>query len=145
MGSAEKARTTQITLADGDTEELLVTQVGPNLYRVEESSLLGEVQYHDVIEAETLSEGGLRLIRVATPSALKTVSWVLPESAFESPILKALLDRVMAVGGNWERTFGGMLTLHLPSAEEDSIVSEAQAFLRLLPDQPGAAPSEDPQ
>jgi hypothetical protein len=145
MGYAEKPRAAQITLGDGDTEELLVTPVGPNLYRLEESSLLGEVQYHDVIEAETLSDGGLRLVRVATPSGLKTASWVLPENVFESPVLKGLLDRVMAVGGNWERTFGGVLTLHLPPVEEASIVHGVKAFLSTLPGQPEVVPGGEPQ
>lgn len=141
MGSAEKPRAVQITLADGDMEELLVTSVGPNLYRLEESSLFGEVQYHDVIEAETVSDGSLQLLRIATPSGLKTASWVLPERAFDSPILAALLNRVMTIGGNWERTFGGMLMLHLPSAEESSIINEMKTFLGALPGQPATQPS----
>src|ERR1017187_5616775 len=63
MGSTPGSRITHVEYANGDCEELLVTPVGPNLYRLEESTLFGEPKYHDVIEAETLSEGRLRFIR----------------------------------------------------------------------------------
>lgn len=145
MGHGEQPRAALIAFGDGDTEELLVTPVGRNLYRLEESSLLGEVQYHDVIETETLPDGGLRLVRVAAPSGLKAASWVVPENVFESPVLKGLLDRVMAVGGNWERTFGGVLTLHLPPVEEASIVHDVKGFFSTLPGQPGVVPGGEPQ
>lgn len=58
------------------------------------------------------------MLRVAAPSGLKTVSWVLPETAFESPLLCGLLDKVMV--------FGGMLTVHVPPVAEQSIGSEIQ-------------------
>lgn len=35
-----------------DEETSLVTPMDPNLYRMEEISVLEEVSYHDVIEAE---------------------------------------------------------------------------------------------
>lgn len=61
------------------------------------------------------------MLRVAAPSGLKTVSWVLPETPFESPLLCGLLDKVMVFGGNWERMVGGMLTVHVPPVAEQSI------------------------
>ena len=38
---------------NGDSEELLLTPLGDNLYRVEESSLLGELMYRDVVKGQT--------------------------------------------------------------------------------------------
>lgn len=124
MSQADNARVFHISLAEGDTEELVATPAGLNLYRLEESSLFGEVQYHDIIEAETLPDGGLRLVRVAATSGLETVSWILPEGLFNSPVLRGLLAKVLAVGGNWERTFGAVLTLHVPPLEAASIVHD---------------------
>lgn len=132
MDFIKQSRVARISLANGDTEELLVTPIGTNLYQLEESSLFGEVQYHDVIVTETQDNGVLQLLQIAKSSGLKTASWILPETAFESPTLKALLDRVMAVGGNWERAFGGMLTLHLPPLEVPSIVNEVKVFVQVL-------------
>lgn len=120
----------QAMMPDGGTEELLVTQVGPNHYRLEESSLWGEFKYHDVIETEKHgNENGVRVLRVASSSALKALSWILPESAFESSALKGVLEKVMACEGNWERTFNGMLTIHVPPLAEQSFLDEMQLFL----------------
>jgi hypothetical protein len=113
----------RITFQD-DSETLLVTPTGPNLYRMEESSALGEVSYHDIIETEPHGDGGVRFLRVVTPSELKTTSWMIPQIVAESPSLSTLLDRVMAVGGNWERIFGGCLIVHLTPAEHDALIPE---------------------
>lgn len=133
MSSTDIPRALQIALSEDDREELLVTPISGNLYRLEESSLFGELMYHDVIEAEVQPDGSLRLVCVATPSGLRTASWVLAESLFESPELTALLDKVVSIGGNWERTFGGMLTVHLPSAEESRILGEFNILFDKLP------------
>ena len=75
-------------------------EVGPNLYRMEESSLLHEVLYHDIIEAERKDDGSLHLLQVAKASGLVTKSWILPMDFGEKPEVKVLLQRVMAIGGN---------------------------------------------
>ena len=97
--------------------------MGPNLYRMEESAIVGDVFYHDVIETELQTDGTVRFLRVFTPSGLTKECWILSQLARESPALPPLLERVMAVGGNWERIFGGVLTLHLPPQERDPIVN----------------------
>ncbi|PYV21447.1 MAG: hypothetical protein DMG24_19465, partial [Acidobacteria bacterium] len=84
--------------------------------------------YHDIIEAEPQTDGTLRFLRVRTRSGLKTVCWVLSRTAAESPALFPLLDKVIAVGGYWERIFGGVLLLHLPPAEHDHIIDEFNSF-----------------
>src|SRR5579864_1362120 len=131
MHSEKQSNVAEIMIDDEElpgTEKLLVTPVGPNLYCLEQSSVLGEMKYHDIIEAEPQADGVLRFLRVVTPSGLKTVSWLLPESRFASKSLLVLLDRVVAVGGNWERIFGGFLILHLPPIEESSILSAFNAL-----------------
>lgn len=128
MSDIQQPRTASITLQDGDAEDLLVTPLGSDMYRLEESSLFGELRYHDVIEAATLADGSLCYIRVAAPSESKTLSWILQESVFDNPRMKSLLERVMSVGGNWERTLGGVLTVHVPPEHEPSIKSDMDAF-----------------
>src|SRR5215510_10940752 len=123
MNIPQETLTIQITFPGGGTEDLLVTPVGLNLYRLEESPIFGDAEYHDVIEAERLPGGHLRLVRVVTPSGFKTFTWLIRESEFDSPVFNALLDRVIAVGGNWERICGGMLKIHLPP-EEASLVGD---------------------
>src|ERR1700674_4781979 len=133
MNSSEQPCEAQMTFQDGHSEGLLVTQLGQNLYRLEESSAFGEASYHDVVETEPQADGTLRFMRVLTRSGLTTVSWILPQGQFESPALAALPAKVMAVGGNWERIFGGVLLLHLPGAEQDLIVGELNTLVGQLP------------
>jgi hypothetical protein len=125
------ARAIKIFLSEGDSEELLVSPASDRKhYRLEESSLFGELRYHDIISADTQPDGSLRLLQVEVPSDLKSISWILPEHAFELPSLSALLQTVIASGGNWERTFGGMLTLHVPPAEEVSTKVKFETLFR---------------
>ena len=129
MNPGDKPCEVRITFDEfASTEMLLVTPVGQNLYRAEESSCLGEVCYHDIIETEPQGDGSVRFSRVVTPSELKTVSWMISQACAESPRLSTLLDRVMAVGGNWERIFGGCLIVHLPPPEYDVLAPEFKSL-----------------
>jgi hypothetical protein len=76
----------RISFADWE-ETLLVTPIGPNLYRLEESAVLGEGFYHDVIETEPQTDGPVRFLRVLTPSGMTTECWVVPQSVLDSPEL----------------------------------------------------------
>jgi len=138
MTSGEQPCEVQVLFQGGSeglvvSERLAVTPMGPNLYRMEQSSLWGGVSCYDVIETEPQSEGTVRFLRVLIPSGLKTVSWLLSRTEAESPALSALLDKVIDVGGHWERIFGGVLVLHLPPAEDDQIIDELNSFLNQPP------------
>jgi hypothetical protein len=117
-----------ISYPDGSSEGLLVTSVGHNLYRLEESSLLGEAVFGDVIEAEQTQEGGLRFKRVAAPSDLITVNCVLTHEQMRAPGLQPLLDRIMTLGGNWERALDGLLMVHLPQTVDLDVEAEIKAL-----------------
>jgi hypothetical protein len=127
---AAQPRTAKISFTLNGEEDLFVLPLGGNMYRLEESPMLAEARYHDIIEAETLCDGTLRFVRIATPSTLKTMSCTLPDAEFESPALSAVLDRVMAVGGNWERVFGGVLLLHVPAAEEAAVLDQLKGVTK---------------
>lgn len=113
-------------LADGSIEgPLLMSLVGPNLYRLEESTLLSEVFYHDVVEAEPQPDGSLRFLRVVNTSGLTQTFWFVPKGFSEAFTVSEILANVMAVGGNWELTFGGFLAVHLPDSEDAKNVRSA--------------------
>ncbi|WP_321473913.1 hypothetical protein [uncultured Paludibaculum sp.] len=114
---SKQAQVEKIIFVDGYQEEVLAMPLGPNLYRLEESSMLSDARYHDVIEVERQPNGVLRLVRVVTPSGLKTTTWILQQTVFESERIKLLLDKVVSGGGAWEITFGGVLMVHLPLGE----------------------------
>lgn len=111
---------TRIGFENGDSEDLLVTSLGGDLYRLEESSLLGEASYRDVIRARRLSDGSLLFQGVETRSDLIMQSWLLSEQIIASPLFCDILAQVMASGGNWEQAFGGLILIHTPQhlAEE---------------------------
>lgn len=124
---AEK-QTREISYPDGSSEGLLVSPVGPNLYRLEESSLLGEAVFGDVIEAEPMQEGVLLFKRVAAASGMTTMSCVLTPEQMQAPGLQPLLDRIMSLGGNWERALDGLLMIHLPKSADLDIEAEVKAL-----------------
>lgn len=120
----------KIIFGDGSSEGLLVTPMGENLYRLEESSILSGAVYHDIIEAELQTDGALLFLRVTTRSELKTSSHVLSKPQMESSELPVFLDRVVAAGGNWERLLEGFLILHLPLSEESLLLDEFDTWTR---------------
>ena len=125
-----EGRATQIVFADGNIEELLVTPVGPNLYRLEESSALGEIKFHDVIETEMEANGSFRFVRLISRSELETVTCVIPENQFESPRVSAFLRKVIDLGGYWEKMFGGIVVFHLPAATKSATVKEFETLFQ---------------
>ena len=122
-------RAIELEHPDGSTEGLLVTPVGPNLFRLEESSLLGEAFFGDVIEADAEPNGRMRFKRVATPSGMTSVTFIVPKKQSETPEFEAILSRVISAGGHWERVFGGVLFVHLPPSADLNVAREIKALL----------------
>jgi hypothetical protein len=127
-----RSKEVRISFHGDDYEDLLATPIDGNVYLAEESSLLGEVQYHDVMEAETQPDGTLHFLRVLSRSGLKTEYRIVPESYFATDSLSQYLSKVMTIGGNWEKTFGGVLVLHLPIDKADSMLLEFTAIFDAL-------------
>jgi hypothetical protein len=100
---------TRIVFENGDSEDLIVTSLGSNLYRLEESSFGFEIRYRDVIRTILGDDGSLLFKEVVTHSDLDTQSWVISKEIIASRELREILDRVMAIGGSWEQAFGEYL------------------------------------
>jgi hypothetical protein len=107
-------RGTLIIYQNGDSESLIVSSVGPDLFRLEESSLLTDARFHDIIRASPKNDGSLNFQSVVSKSGLYTEERILSKTLIESEQGQTLLDWVMSVGGMWEQVFGGMLLLHVP-------------------------------
>jgi hypothetical protein len=102
----------EIRTAGGDSERLLVTPVGENLFRVEESSFVTDAVYRDIIRASETEDGALMFVEIAERSPLVTNSWVFSQELIESEAVQSVLKVIMDQGGNWERVFGGVLIVH---------------------------------
>lgn len=118
----------RILYANGNSESLLLTSIGLGLFRLEESSLLGEACYHDVIRASPKADGSLEFGGLAVPSGLHTQEWLLSKALIESAAFESVLEWVMSVGGNWEQAFGGLLLIHVPP----DVVGAARDRIKLL-------------
>jgi len=95
---------------------ILVSPAGPNRFRIEEVVALAEVfKFRDVILVEPKDNGSYRFCRVITPSDYRTITLMLPRELQGSHELTRLLDSVHAEDGEWEITFGGILTICLPT------------------------------
>jgi len=116
---------------DGFTEKLLVHHLGGNLYRAEESSVLGVVQWKDEFEVERIEER-YRLVRITRRSGMQTSSFMIPLVVAESAELKLLLEKVVAAGGNGERIFGGCLLIHVPENSKLDVGKELEQVFALV-------------
>jgi hypothetical protein len=52
VNSDGQSREVLMTFQEGSSEQLLVTPLAPNLYRLEMSSVLGEARRRDIVETE---------------------------------------------------------------------------------------------
>jgi hypothetical protein len=105
-----------VTYRSGDSEKLMLTEVGSDLYRLEESSFAGDAVYGDTIRAERSSDGVLIFREIAQRSPLVTQSWILSADVFASESIKQILAAVINAGGMWEQAFGGLLMIHAPDS-----------------------------
>ena len=112
-------------------ETLRATRIDDGTYRLEESSGFAEVFYGDVIEVLLEPTGPTRFVRLISRSGLQVSTFILTEQILESEDLQVLLDRIVAVGGNWERTYGGVLFVHLPPHTDVDVETEVKAIRKL--------------
>lgn len=106
---------------NGDSESLAMTKVGPDLYRVDESSFVGDAVYGDVIQAELRDDGSLLFQKIAERSKLVTQSGIFSKEFLLTDRVRSILDFVMESGGMWEQAFGGMLIIHTPAEIADTV------------------------
>ena len=67
--------------------------------------------------------GGLHFLGIEARSKLVSQSWCLSQAVVDSQECALLLDEIVAMGGMWERAFGGILLIHVPQGLEGEIVN----------------------
>ncbi len=97
------------------TVTLELAQVGPRLFRIGSVPIMVEAaSFGDVIEVEAGADGRFRFVRVAEAGGWRTYDFMLPAELIGSERITTIQDRVLSLGGHWERVFGGILLLCLP-------------------------------
>ena len=138
----EKLQIDVIFEAEGVTaQNMCLTQMGPNLYRIEETPILIEsVSYQDVIEANQQPNGSLMFRQIVKKADLRTYEYLLSKEIADSDELEIILDKVTAVGGHWERIFGGCLIIYVPlntdydpTNEMDRVLGDFGKYPKFMP------------
>jgi hypothetical protein len=116
-------------LRSGHRDQLHVTPLGGNRYRLEDASpqalFDGEPLYYgDIIEAATEGGNVLRLRGVFERSNLRAFDVLLPHNVQESEELMHYLDKVVATGGYFLQLLGGILLVQVPPGSECTAESE---------------------
>jgi hypothetical protein len=112
---------------NGDSEQLALLRVGPDLRRLEESSFAGDAVYGDIIRVREMDDGTLLFIEITNRSNFVTRSWILSADALATERIQSILKSVMKAGGMWEIAFGGLLMVHLPPDIAKSIFEQISA------------------
>jgi hypothetical protein len=110
---------------DATMENVEVTQVGINLYRIEEdicSFLIAETEdeldstprYKDVIQAVPVEKGTVQFIAVYKRAPMKRYDFILGEKAFQLDAFHSFHQEIIDMEGHVERHFGGMLLISIP-------------------------------
>jgi hypothetical protein len=121
----------EIRTAIGDSEKLLLTAVGGDLFRLEESSFITDAVYRDVIRATETEDGALLFVEIAERSPFVTNSWILSYELVQSDAVQQVLKQIMDRGGNWEQVFGGGLIVRTPSV----MAQEVEDQIRRIADE----------
>lgn len=97
------------------TVTLTLAEVGPRKFRIRSVPFLVQAaDFGDVIEVDAGAHGGLRFVRVAEKGGWRTYDFMLPKESIESDRIADIQERILSLGGHWERVFGGILLLCLP-------------------------------
>jgi hypothetical protein len=92
-----------------------ITKVGQDLYRLEAVPVFVEgAGFRDIVEAEHVGEGKLRVRRVAERSGWRMYYFLVPPWKIDGEAGQALLPRLEELGGHWERVLGGLLLVCIP-------------------------------
>jgi len=87
-----------VVFPGGESESLRVSPIGSDLFRLEDSSVLGHACYHDVIRASVRDDGSLVMREIVSRSGLRTQVWAVSKKAIESGEFRELLDYVLSTG-----------------------------------------------
>lgn len=101
---------------EGIKQSITVIELDTDTYRIEDiaASLLGFVEYGDVIKAGKAGEGHLVFKQKIEPTVWQTSSFLLSRKVMESSQMNRILEEIENQGGHSEIVMGGNLLIALP-------------------------------
>jgi len=98
----------------GKNEARLETDPMSCLFTEDEDELKSLPNLRDLVELEEIGSGKYRFLRVSRRTQLQRFEFLLSDPEVQAKALEPVLVRVVELGGDWERVFGGVLTIFLP-------------------------------
>jgi len=121
-----KQKKISIEYPSGTDNAAYVTFIGKNKARLEtdpmsclftedEDELKSLPNLRDLVELKKIDWGAkYRFVQVLRRARLQRFEFSLSDPETQAKALEPVLSRVIELGGDWERVFGGILTIFLP-------------------------------
>ena len=108
-------RDISIESSKGVIEKIGAEQVSDDSYMLVENPLFSfRINYGTVVKALPNDKGELILVRIVKASKYKTRKFLLSSYAKDCDFSKSIGDPIIAAGGTWEVTMGGIAFIHIP-------------------------------
>ncbi|MEJ7700555.1 MAG: hypothetical protein WKF71_13030 [Pyrinomonadaceae bacterium] len=124
--------TIEIDFGDVKVGNVLVTTLGENLYRLEQSPLDERAFYKDIIQAKKQEDGSLLFEKVVELSGRNNYCYLLSKKFYETSEFEELLKKIEKSDGYWEQVFGGILVVSLPPDSQTNLPKEIAKLKKLL-------------
>jgi len=110
------------------TGPLPVEHLGGDRYRLLSASMIEDLTFQDVFEADRIDDCTIQFRRIVEKSQWRTFTYMVSRELVESESLNQYLDSCDVRGFQWERLFGGMLFIHIPPGLDYDPTDEINAL-----------------
>lgn len=118
-----------ILFEDGVCEDVETGTAGESRFMLLTTPLASSTTARRGDVVELAAEGKIwRFLRVVEPSTDVTLQLTVPKDDGDWGALRSLFDALEAVGGRWERAYGGLVLLHVPAEHASSIRDRVDAL-----------------
>lgn len=96
-------------------------ELGSNLYRLAESSVISEEYVYGMkVQASLKEDNKIWIDKIIEESVFVTEGFTIKDEFYKSDEFKELAKKIISWGGDWENLFGGMIYFHIPKTSIDS-------------------------
>ena len=113
----------------GPTEAIMDGDPMSCFFADSEGDLKHLPDFRDLVELKKISRDKYQFVRVLKRAKFKRFQYLLSEPERQSSTLEPVLTKVIELGGDWERVFGGVLTIFLPKDCEYDPENDVRSLL----------------
>ena len=131
-----------IEYSDGSSGTADVTFVGPTevimdgdpmscFFADTEDDLAHLPDFRDLVELKKIGRDKYQFVRVLKRAKFKRFQYLLSDPERQSAKLEPILSKAIELGGDWERVFGGVLTIFIPKDCEYNPENDVRSLIGL--------------